>query len=76
MRFVGYMSSVVTCFFLSQDTYFGDGDTDRREGLNDGKAMSWTVLLFLAISLGVSKCEVKKGCGWTILASQTPIFAI
>ena len=45
--------------FLFRDRYFGDGDTDQRAVLHDGRAIIWTLLV--AISLGVTKCGVKKG---------------
>jgi len=40
--------------------YLGDGDTDQHESLRDGRCHLDTVSVFVAIYLGVTKCETKK----------------
>ena len=43
------------------DIYLSGGDTDRREVLHDGRAITRADPLLVAISSGVSKCGVRKG---------------
>ena len=64
--------------FTFHDRYLGDSDTDRRESLHDGTAVSQTMFcLFQWRYLqGSPNAESKTASGGPFLTSQTPIFAI
>jgi len=54
----------VCVYFLSEDRYLGDGANDRRESLQDGRAVSRIGFsLLVAISLWVCNVGPRKGEG-------------
>ena len=58
------LSDISSAVTLSFERYLGDGAADRLVSLLDCKAASFPLLV--AISLGIAKCVVKKGFGWSI----------
>ena len=61
---------IICCssFYLSWDSYLGDGETDRREIFHDCRAVSRTMLLpyWWRYLQGSPNVGVKNGFGWTI----------